>query len=102
LKKIREAKRRLEERERGRQGGGAGGGEEGYEPDEKAQISFTDPEARIMTCSNKGFAYCYNAQAVVDDGSQIIVAANVTVEANDKRQAVPRVQRRCRTWRRQG
>jgi transposase len=58
-------------------------------PADKAQTNFTDPEAKIMKQSNKGFDYSYNAQAVVDGEAQIIVAAEVTNEANDKRQAVP-------------
>jgi transposase len=58
-------------------------------PTDKAQTNFTDPEAKIMKQSNKGFDYSYNAQAVVDGAAQIIVAAEVTNEANDKRQAVP-------------
>jgi transposase len=58
-------------------------------PEEKAQTNFTDPEARIMKQSNKGFDYSYNAQAVVDGEAQIIVAAEVTTAANDKQQAVP-------------
>ena len=61
-------------------------------PDEKAQTNFTDPEAKIMKQSNKGFDYCYNAQAVVDAKEQIIVAAEVTSAANDKQQAVPMAQ----------
>jgi transposase len=58
-------------------------------PEDKAQTNFTDPEARIMKQSNKGFDYSYNAQAVVDSAEQIIVAAEVTNQANDKQQAVP-------------
>lgn len=42
-----------------------------------------------MKTSNKGFDYCYNAQAVVDEGCQIIVSADVTPDANDKQQATP-------------
>ena len=42
-----------------------------------------------MKQSNKGFDYSYNAQAVVDGANQIIVAAEVTAQANDKQQAVP-------------
>ncbi len=45
-----------------------------------------------MKQSNKGFDYSYNAQAVVDSAEQIIVAAETTSEANDKRQAVPMAQ----------
>ena len=45
-----------------------------------------------MKQSNKGFDYSYNAQAVVDAEMQIIVAAEVTTQANDKQQAVPMAQ----------
>ena len=38
-----------------------------------------------MKQSNKGFDYSYNAQAVVDGEEQIIVAAEVTNQANDPR-----------------
>jgi hypothetical protein len=58
-------------------------------PEAKAQTNFTDPEAKIMKQSNKGFDYSFNAQAVVDSANQIIVAAEVTQAANDKQQAVP-------------
>jgi len=58
-------------------------------PEAKAQTNFTDPEAKIMKQSNKGFDYSFNAQAVVDSANQIIVAAEVTRAANDKQQAVP-------------
>jgi hypothetical protein len=61
-------------------------------PEDKAQTNFTDPEAKIMKQSNKGFDYSYNAQAVVDGADQIIVAAEVTSQANDKQQAVPMAQ----------
>jgi transposase len=61
-------------------------------PEDKAQTNFTDPEAKIMKQSNKGFDYSYNAQAVVDGQNQIIVAAEVTRATNDKQQAVPMAQ----------
>jgi len=61
-------------------------------PDAKAQTNFTDPEAKIMKQSNKGFDYSYNAQAVVDAEEQIIVAAEVTNATNDKQQAMPMAQ----------
>jgi transposase len=61
-------------------------------PKDKAQTNFTDPEAKIMKQSNKGFDYSYNAQAVVDGADQIIAAAAVTIAANDKEQAVPMAQ----------
>jgi transposase len=57
-------------------------------PGPKDQINFTDPESRIMPVANKGWDQCGNAQAVANE-AQIIVAADVTDQANDKRQAVP-------------
>jgi transposase len=58
-------------------------------PDDKAQTSFTDPELKIMPQNNKGWDYGGNAQVVVDDACQIIVACDVVMQTNDKRQAVP-------------
>ncbi len=57
-------------------------------PDPKAQRNFTDPESKIMKTSNKGWDQCGNAQAVVNE-NQIIVAADVTDQANDVRQLQP-------------
>ena len=60
-------------------------------PGPKAQKNFTDPESRIMpSSSDKGsFVQGYNCQAAVDATAQIIVAADVTQQTNDKRQAQP-------------
>src|SRR5215471_10105488 len=58
-------------------------------PDDKAQMSCTDPELGIMQTNNKGWDYCGNAQASVDGAFQIILACEVTAEANDKQQAAP-------------
>ena len=43
-----------------------------------------------MKASNKGWDQCGNAQAVANE-HQIILAADVTEQANDDRQAVPMV-----------
>jgi len=59
-------------------------------PDPKDQINFTDPESRIMKASNTGWDQCGNAQAVTNE-HQIILAADVTDQANDVRQVVPMV-----------
>jgi transposase len=59
-------------------------------PAPKAQRNFTDPESRIMKDgATKSFVQAYNAQVAVDAEAQVIVAADVTQEANDKRQLVP-------------
>ena len=49
----------------------------------KAQRNFTDPESKIMKTSDGSFHQCFNAQAVVDDQHQVIVAADVTDCAAD-------------------
>ena len=54
-------------------------------PETKAQRNFTDPESRMMK-TNDGFHYAYNAQAVVDEHSQVVLAAEVTQCANDVHQ----------------
>jgi transposase len=59
-------------------------------PDPRAQRNFTDSDSRIMKDSaSKSFEQAYNCQAAVDDTAQIIVAAAVTQESNDKRQVKP-------------
>ena len=59
-------------------------------PEPKDQLNFTDPESRIMKVSNKGWDQCGNAQAVANE-DQIILAADVTDQANDNA-------RQCRWW----
>ena len=63
------------------------------EPDPKAQRNFTDPDSRIMKDSaTKSFAQAYNCQAAVDSQSQVIVASQVTQQANDKGQLKPLIE----------
>ena len=58
-------------------------------PEKKAQRNFTDADSRIMKDgATGGFVQGYNCQAVVDSHAQIIVAAALTQEANDKQQLV--------------
>jgi transposase len=88
-----ERQRRAESEEQVRQGqrhaGGRPAGPISDVPGDKAQTSFTDPELKIMQQSNKGWDYGGNAQVVVDDACQIIVACDVVIQSNDKQQAVP-------------
>lgn len=101
LEKIREAKAAMEaeqaaaDRAKGRSpddkrdasGKRPQGGRSKYrrdfgEPKPKAQRNFSDPESRIMK-TGKGFEQCYNAQAAVEEGEQLIVAATVGSNAAD-------------------
>src|SRR5262245_54118415 len=58
-------------------------------PEDKAQMRCTDPEWGIMQTNNTGWDDCGKAQARVDGAYQIMVACDVTAEANDKPQAEP-------------
>ncbi|MEX2659183.1 MAG: IS1182 family transposase [Acidimicrobiales bacterium] len=74
---------KAEERSRRRGGDKADAARAGEEaaaqaaPEDKAQRNFTDPDSRIMKTSDNSFHQCYNAQAVVDDAHQVIVATRV-------------------------
>jgi transposase len=106
LAKIEAAKARLEARqrqadqERGRhpddqQRGGDGAGRPFKHPfgvpDDKAQDNFTDPQSRIMKMGGS-FEQCYNAQAVVDGDSQLIIANGLTNNAADNGELLPMMQ----------
>jgi transposase len=100
-KKVAEAKlvdRLKKEQERGKKFGGRPPqvpDPERARPEPTAQRNFTDPESRIMPDSaHKGaFVQAYNAQIAVDGAAQIIVAAELTQESNDKRQLAPMLER---------
>ncbi|MBP8081194.1 MAG: IS1182 family transposase [Arenimonas sp.] len=57
------------------------------------QINLTDEESRIMKVAGGGFEQCYNAQAVVDTESMLILAVHVTQATNDKEQVEPMVEK---------
>ena len=61
-------------------------------PEDKAQTNCTDPELQLMRTNHKGWEYCGNAHVSVDAAYQIIVACDVTAEANDTQQAAPMAQ----------
>ena len=91
-------KRRKKEQERGKKLGGRPPripDPAQARPEPTAQRNFTDPESRIMPDgAHKGsFVQAYNAQIAVDSAGQIIVAAEITQESNDKRQLAPMLER---------
>lgn len=59
-------------------------------PNDKDQRNFTDPDSKIMKTSNKGFDQCGNAQIITSE-DQVILAADVTNQANDVRQVEPMI-----------
>ena len=85
--------REKQEQERGRKLGGRpprAPDPEQAKPEPTAQRNFSDAESRIMKDgATKEFVQAYNAQAVVDSEAQVIVAAAVTQQTNDKKQLVP-------------
>ena len=104
LKKIREAKRALEEeaREKARAEGkldendrpkppkrGRAPKTPPGTPKPKDQRNFTDPESRIMKMGDGSFDQAYNCQAAVDSKAQIIVAKQAISAPNDKQQVEP-------------
>jgi hypothetical protein len=62
----------------------------GATPADRTQRSFTDPESRMMKTVD-GFHYAYNAQTVVDEHSQVVLAAEVTDQAGDVAQLIPMI-----------
>jgi hypothetical protein len=57
-------------------------------PKPSAQRNFTDPESRIMKTADGSFHQCFNAQAVVDEDHQVIVATDLNNCAADSQTMV--------------
>jgi hypothetical protein len=110
LAAIREARERLEQRQReadlergrsedddrrprgpdGQPRGGRYKREFGV-PEDKAQENFTDPDSRIMKRAGGGFDPAYNAQTAVDEAAHIIVAAELDNTAPDANWLLPMI-----------
>lgn len=92
LARLREAKARREERAQGRARQRAEALEatperteeavRKAEPQAKEQTNFTDPDSRIMK-GQHGWVQGYNAQIVVEEGSGVIVAEEVSAHSAD-------------------
>jgi transposase len=93
--KLREAQQELiDEREKR---GGIKRGRKPKEPGEidlpeKTTVNTTDPESQILS-TRRGWVQGYNAQAITDCGSQVIVAQQITQDHNDVQQLVPMLER---------
>ena len=59
----------------------------------ETRVSTSDPQARVMKQSNRGFALSYNAQISTDAAHGLIVGVAVTDEASDCAQLLPAVDR---------
>ena len=64
---------------------------EDVELDEDTRANVTDPESQTMK-THDGWAQGYNGQAAVDCENQVIVAQQVTTDANDVNQLEPMVE----------
>jgi transposase len=58
-------------------------------PRTEDQVNLTDDASRIMKVAGGGFEQCYNAQAVVDTETMLVMVPEVTQQANDKQQVKP-------------
>lgn len=68
------------------------------EREEKARVSTTDAEARVMKMADGGFRPAYNAQIATDTETQVIVGADVTNAGRDAGQIAPmveQIEKRC-------
>jgi transposase/IS5 family transposase len=77
LRAIREARAALEAEAKEKSG------DPDAVPEPKAQRNFTDPDSRIMRSKPDGWVQGYNAQAVVDEAHQVIVATSLTADTTD-------------------
>lgn len=57
--------------------------------EEKARVSTTDPDARVMKTADGGFRPCFNAQLATDVTSQVIVGVTLSNSGGDMGQTAP-------------
>lgn len=104
LEKMLWARQELEKRaksedvgqeEDGKDPGSKTGGASPGRPKDSQQINLTDPESALMRKSRRdSYEQAYNAQAVVDaEGSQLILATDVTRTPSDANQLEPALEK---------
>jgi transposase len=59
---------------------------------DKARVSTTDPDARVMKMADGGYRPAYNVQFATDTQSQVIVGVEVTNSGGDQGQMAPMVE----------
>lgn len=87
------ADRKAREDETGKKTGGKKPAPPTDTPGPSDQVNLTDDESRIMKVAGGGFEQCYNAQAVVDSESMLVLVPYVTQAVNDKQQIEPALAR---------
>ena len=88
---IKMASRAKKEAETGKKPGGKPPTPPEAGPRADDQINLTDEESRIMKVAGGGFDQCYNAQALVDTESMLVLVPHVSQATNDKQQVAPMV-----------
>lgn len=83
------AERERREKQAGRRFGGRRPKPPEGAVEDKEQVNLTDSESRIMQVSDGGFEQSYNAQALVDVDTKLIVAAFLTQAPIDMHQIEP-------------
>jgi transposase len=83
------AARQAREQETGKKAGGKEPTPPTAGPRPEDQVNLTDEESRIMRVADGGFEQSYNAQAVVDHQTMLVVVPFVTQAGNDKQQVAP-------------
>ena len=59
---------------------------------EKARVSTTDPDARVMKMGDGGYRPAFNGQFATDTQSQVVVGVDVTNQGSDQGQMSPMVE----------
>ena len=85
------AKRAAKEAATGKKSGGKPPQPPQAGPRPNDQVNLTDADSRIMKVNGGGFEQCYNAQAIVDTDSMLVMVPHVTQATNDKEQIAPMV-----------
>jgi len=62
------------------------------EREEKARVSTTDPDARVMKMADGGFRPAFNAQFAADTKTQVVLGVDVTNAGSDMAQLPPMVE----------